>query len=98
MSLHYVPVKPSVNLHATLKVHQVALLEVAEIASEKRLLNRSNGICTVAVDANHRQAHAIVAHALVYAQLIDEGAGHRQMHIAAGAIYAHYAGGFFHYS
>jgi hypothetical protein len=35
---------------------------------------------------------------LVYAQLIDEGASHRQMHIAAGTIYAHYAGGFFHYS
>ena len=71
MSLHDMTVQSAVHQHRALYVHTVAHLQLAEVRAVEGLLHRRHGVA-VAVDSHHREANAVVRHALVYLQLVGE--------------------------
>ena len=95
VSLYDVAIQTAIHQHATLQIHLVAHLQLSQVRTIQRLLHSRNriGICCLTY---HRQANAIVRHALINLQLIHERATHRQMQITLIRLQCHHLSGLFH--
>ncbi len=68
VALHHMTIQPSAQRQATLQVHQTTGLPVAQVAAEQRFFYRSHRM-HVGRQADHGQAYAVMADALVNLQL-----------------------------
>ena len=80
VALHDVAVQAAVHLHRPLHVHLVAHVEQAEVRAFERLLHCGHDVVAVG-DAYHRQAYAVVGHALVNLQFVGERAVQGEVYI-----------------
>ena len=83
MALDDVSVQASLDEHRAFHVHLIAHLEQAQVAAVQRLLDGGHGVGAVARQFHHREAHAVVRHALVNLQLIGETALERDVQVTA---------------
>jgi len=71
MALHDVAVQAAVHKHGPFHIDLVAHLKQAEVRAVEGFLHGCDHIA-VAIDGYHREAHAVVGHALVNLQLAGE--------------------------
>lgn len=98
VALHDMAVQAPVDAHASLQVHQVAYLKQPQIGAIESLLYCRHGVCVVAVEAYHRQAHAVVRQALVDMKFVGEAAGDPYVQVAPLALKPDYTSGLLYYS
>ena len=72
MSLHDMAVEAAAEFHRALQIHQVARLQVAQVRAVESLLYGGDLVGAVGVEGHHGQAHTVVSHRLVYAQLVGK--------------------------
>ena len=95
MPLHDVAIQAAVHLHGTLYVDFIAHTELTQVAALQRLAHGRHGILSVP-DAHHGEAHPIVGHALVDAQLVHETALQGEMHVVQLMLNGRYHSRFFY--